>query len=105
MIDEVWELKQKCGHVTNIYVDAANPEVWQSLKREFEEPYNEQYIKDKVAYAKKHDLHVEDQMFVVPVPFSIQSWPKVFDFLALGKVSYFLFLRLSFSTDASIPVI
>ena len=38
MIDELWKLKQRCGHVTNIYVDAANPEVWQALKREFSEP-------------------------------------------------------------------
>ena len=34
---EVWDLKQKCGHVSNIYVDAANPEVVQALKQEFEE--------------------------------------------------------------------
>jgi hypothetical protein len=27
MISEVWKLKQQYGHVTNIYIDAANPEV------------------------------------------------------------------------------
>ena len=27
MISEVWKLKQQYEHVTNIYVDAANPEV------------------------------------------------------------------------------
>jgi hypothetical protein len=27
MIDKVWKLKQQYGHVTNIYVDAANPEI------------------------------------------------------------------------------
>ena len=37
MIEEVWDLKQKCGHVSNIYCDAANPEVVQALKKEFEE--------------------------------------------------------------------
>ena len=63
MINEVWNLKQKCGQVTNIYADAANPEVWQALKKEFNEPFNEQYIKDKIAYAKKYNLHIEDQMF------------------------------------------
>jgi hypothetical protein len=73
MINEVWNLKQKCGHVTNIYADAANPEVWQALKKEFNEPFNEQYIKDKIAYAKKYNLHIEDQMFIVPVPFSIEG--------------------------------
>jgi hypothetical protein len=41
MIDKIWKLKQQYGHVTNIYVDAANPEVWQALKREFSERYDE----------------------------------------------------------------
>jgi hypothetical protein len=38
MIDEVWRLKQMCGYISNIYVDAANPEAWQGLKRESSEP-------------------------------------------------------------------
>ena len=42
MIQKIWQLKQQYGHVSNIYVDAANPEVWQALKREFEENYNDQ---------------------------------------------------------------
>jgi hypothetical protein len=33
MISKIWALKQQYGHVSNIYVDAANPEVWQALKR------------------------------------------------------------------------
>jgi hypothetical protein len=33
MINRIWELKQKCGYISNIYVDAANPEVWESFKR------------------------------------------------------------------------
>ena len=67
------EAKQQYGHVTNIYVDAANPEIWQALKREFSGPFNVQYIRDQVAECKKYNLHVEDRMFVVPVPFSIQG--------------------------------
>ena len=73
MIDEVWKLKQRCGHVTNIYCDAANPVVWQGLKREFSEPFDEKTVREKKAYAMKYNLHVEDQMFVVPVPFSIEG--------------------------------
>jgi hypothetical protein len=69
MIHEVWKLKQRCGHVTNIYVDAANPEIWQALKREFSEPFDEKTVREKKAYAIKYNLHIEDQMFVVPVPF------------------------------------
>lgn len=73
MINRVWEIKQRCGHVTNIYVDAANPEIWQALKREFSEPFNEQYITDQKAECKKYNLYLEDKMFVVPVPFSIEG--------------------------------
>jgi hypothetical protein len=31
MINRIWEIKQKCGYISNIYVDAANPEVWERL--------------------------------------------------------------------------
>jgi hypothetical protein len=37
---------QKCGHISNIYFDAANPEVVQALKRDFEERFDEQYIRE-----------------------------------------------------------
>jgi hypothetical protein len=73
MIEEIWKLKQQYGHITNIYVDAANPEIWQALKKEFNEPFNKQYITDKKAECKKYNLHIEDRMFVVPVPFSIEG--------------------------------
>jgi len=36
------------------YIDAANPEIWQSLKREFGERYDEQYLKETMAHCKKH---------------------------------------------------
>jgi hypothetical protein len=73
MIDKIWELKAKCGYISNIYVDAANPVVWQSLKKEFEERYDNQYIKDTIAECKKLNLHIEDRMIVVPVPFAIEG--------------------------------
>jgi hypothetical protein len=40
-------------HVTNIYCDAANPEVWQALKKEFDEPFNEQYIRKRISIHNK----------------------------------------------------
>ena len=73
MIGEVWKLKQRCEHVTNIFVDAANPEIWQALKREFGERYDERYVKETITYAKKYNLNIEDQMFIVPVPFSVEG--------------------------------
>jgi hypothetical protein len=73
MINRIWEIKQKCGYISNIYVDAANPEVWESLKREFDEQYDIQYVRDKFAYCKKYNLHIEDYMKIVPVPFSVEG--------------------------------
>jgi hypothetical protein len=49
MIEKIWQLKQRYGYVSNLYVDAANPEVWQALKREFGENYNDQYVRDQIA--------------------------------------------------------
>jgi hypothetical protein len=73
MINRIWEIKQKCGYISNIYVDAANPEVWESLKREFNEPFNQQYIRDQITECRKYNLNIEDRMIVVPVPFSIEG--------------------------------
>jgi hypothetical protein len=73
MIEKVWQLKQRYGYVSNIYVDAANPEIWQALKREFGENYNDQWVRDQIAECRKYNLHVEDRMFVVPVPFSVEG--------------------------------
>jgi hypothetical protein len=73
MINRIWEIKQKCGYISNIYTDAANPEIWESLKREFNEPYDNQYVRDQFAYCKKYNLHIEDRMIVVPVPFGMEG--------------------------------
>jgi hypothetical protein len=73
MIEKLWQLKQRYGYVSNLYVDAANPEVWQALKREFSENYNDQWVRDQIAECRKYNLHVEDRMFVVPVPFSVEG--------------------------------
>jgi hypothetical protein len=72
MIEKIWQLK-KLGHVSNIYVDAANPEVIRSLKQEFGESYNERYIKERFDFSRKYGTHIEDSMFIVPVPFSVEG--------------------------------
>jgi phage terminase large subunit len=71
MINRIWEIKQQCGYISNIYTDAANPEIWESLKREFDERYDNQYVRDQFAYCKKYNLHIEDRMTVIPVPLSV----------------------------------
>ena len=73
MIDTIWKLKAKCGYISNIYVDAANPEVWESLKRELNESFSQQYISDQIAQCKKLNSHIENRMIVVPVPFAVEG--------------------------------
>jgi hypothetical protein len=36
-------------------------------------PFNQQYISNQVAECKKYNLHIEDRMIVVPVPFSVEG--------------------------------
>jgi hypothetical protein len=73
MLDRVWQITQHHkiddSNLT-IYVDAANPEIWSSLKRMFKEPASEQYVSDKLAYYKKSRINPANYMKVIPVPFS-----------------------------------
>ena len=75
MLERVWEIKQKHKVDKNnltIYVDAANPEIWSSVKRMFNEPHSEQYVFDKLAYYKKNKINPAGPggMIVIPTPFS-----------------------------------
>ena len=73
MIDNVWKLKQKCGHVTNISCDAANPEIWQALKREFQWTIFFAVYERTIEYAKRYNLAYRGPDVVVPVPFSVEG--------------------------------
>ena len=48
MVDKLWELKRMLGSVTNIYVDSANPEIIQTLKRDFNELHSDQCVREKI---------------------------------------------------------
>jgi hypothetical protein len=69
MLDRVWELHQKYK-ISAIYCDSANPEVWQSLKKMFNENHNEKYVSEKLLYYEKSNLNPASYMKVVPVAFS-----------------------------------
>jgi hypothetical protein len=73
MIERIWQLKNRLGHCSNIYVDASGPEVVLSLKQEFGESFNNEYIKEQFAECRKYNLNIEDRMFIVPVPFSVEG--------------------------------
>jgi hypothetical protein len=76
MINRIWQIKQQHKVDDNnltIYVDAANPEIWSSLKRMLNEPYSEQYVFEKLAYYKKNRINPANYMKVIPVSFSTQG--------------------------------
>jgi len=76
MTNRVWEIKQKHKVDTNnltIFCDSANPEISSSLKRMLNEPCAEQYVSEKLAYYKKHNINPANYMKVIPVPFSTQG--------------------------------
>jgi hypothetical protein len=69
MIDVVWHLKTKYGNLSAIYVDAANPGIWQSLKRLFNEMSNEKYVFDRIRYYETRNIPVSKVMRVIPTVF------------------------------------
>lgn len=89
MIEKIWQLKNRLGHVSNIYCDAANPEVIRSLKQTFGEIYQEQYIRERFEFSRKYGTHIEDAMFIVPTPFSVEG-PERFDFTASNHFTSWL---------------
>jgi hypothetical protein len=70
MIDRIWEIKRKYGF-TAIYCDAANPSIWQDLKREFNEEYDSKYVFSKIAEYEKNRWDINSIMRIIPVPFSV----------------------------------
>jgi len=74
MINKVSNLYSMFTNIKNIFVDAANPELISSLKREVaEERDNWQWVQEKMAYCKKHHIDINRHMKVVPVPFSTEG--------------------------------
>jgi hypothetical protein len=74
MVNKIADLYQQFTNIKNIFVDAANPELISSLKREVAlERDNWAYVQEKMAYCKKHKVDINQYMKVVPVPFSIEG--------------------------------
>jgi hypothetical protein len=73
MINRVREIKQQHKIDDNnltIYCDAANPEIWSSLKKMFKVPHSEQYVFSKLSEYKKNNINPANYMKVIPIPFS-----------------------------------
>jgi hypothetical protein len=52
---EEWEINNQMG-ISACYVDSSSPEIWQTLKKEFNEQYSEGYVFEKLAYCRKHNV-------------------------------------------------
>jgi hypothetical protein len=74
MVNKIADLYSMFTNIKNIFVDAANPELISSLKREVaNERDNWTYVQEKMAYCKKHHTDINRHMKVVPVPFSTEG--------------------------------
>ena len=74
MLHKIANLYQQFTNIKNIFVDAANPELISSLKREVtKERDNWAYVQEKMAYCKKNHTDINQYMKVVPVPFSTEG--------------------------------
>src|SRR6476646_3844892 len=74
MINKVADLYQEFTNIKNIFVDAANPELISSLKRQVaNERDNWNYVQEKMAYCKKNKVDINRYMKVVPIPFSTEG--------------------------------
>jgi hypothetical protein len=70
MISRIFEIKRKYGDNYFIFVDAANPEIWQELKRQFREDYRDTYVYSKIAEYEKNNWDINSIMRITPVTFS-----------------------------------
>jgi hypothetical protein len=74
VINKIADLYSMFTNIKNIFVDAANPELISSLKREVaNERDNWAYVQEKMSYCKKHHTDINRHMKVVPVPFSTEG--------------------------------
>jgi len=95
LINKVFEIKRKHGHILAIFIDSAAPVIWAELKRQLGEITDSKYIFDKLAECKKNNMKPHQVMRVIPVAFSMyhaQMLQKVKLFLDEG----FLLIRPKF---------
>jgi hypothetical protein len=74
MINKVADLYSMFTNIKNIFVDAANPELISSLKREVaNERDNWAYVQEKMAYSKKHHTDINRHMKERTCLFTLKS--------------------------------
>jgi hypothetical protein len=70
MVNRIFEIKRQFGNITAIYCDAANPSMWQQLKRQWGERYDAKWVFSTIAEYEKNGWDINKLMRIIPVPFS-----------------------------------
>jgi hypothetical protein len=75
LIHKVWELRNIVGVSTlsNVYIDMANTEAIEAIKRTLGENSNWHYIHERLQWAKSKGLNIAEYMTTVPVSFATEG--------------------------------
>jgi hypothetical protein len=75
LIHKIWELRNIVGVSTlsNVYVDMANTEAIEAIKRTLGENSNWHYIHERLQWAKSKGLNIAEYMTTVPVSFATEG--------------------------------
>lgn len=78
MIARILQIDRECGGndsygINNVYCDASNPNVIQSLKSEYQEDTSWPRIRKSMADCKEHGWEIGHRMKVIPTPFNSEN--------------------------------
>jgi hypothetical protein len=73
LVDHVFRLTKILGNVQNIGIDSSAPDFIGSVKRKLGEPYNWQFIQNKILEFKKRNLDIAHYMTVCPIVFNTEN--------------------------------
>jgi hypothetical protein len=73
MVHKIWEIRNIVGNLNNVFIDAANTEFIEAVKKTLGENSNWHYIHEKLQWAKSLGVNIAEYMQVVPVSFSIEG--------------------------------
>ena len=80
-VDHIFKLTKTFGNIRNIGVDASNPNLIVSSKKELSENSNWSFIHEKIQYCKKKNLDIGLQMIVYPIVFNTENILSTYLFL------------------------
>lgn len=70
MIDRIFDIQRQHGEISAIYCDAANPEFWMELKKQYNERYSKDYVFERLAHYEETNSDPNIEMKIIPLAFS-----------------------------------